>query len=201
MLDYVIYRLGDSETVSSTNTSFSATNMAFANMYYVLATGSVNVADATSYGATMQFNRAGPSLRIQVNPITSSWTHTLVGTYLMTVGYRQNTGSDLWTVLAVTKAGTINAVGVSVRIGSGNSGMVDFRIVYYVDSTTAAYQLQQWATGVKTVCGGTGCFSGGPPQWTNFDTLSGGLTGCVVHIASVQSRWLFVALTFVACAS
>eukprot|EP00047_Mylnosiga_fluctuans_P020820 m.96720 g.96720 ORF g.96720 m.96720 type:complete len:879 (+) comp8642_c0_seq2:26-2662(+) len=176
-LDFLVYRLGDSETVNPTNVSFSAPNSAFANMYYVLSSSSINVADTSTYGAIVPFNRAGSSQRIQLNAQSSTWTHSLLGTYVITVAFRQASGADQWTVFAVTKAGSANAAGISSRDGSTDLGMVSFHLTYTVDSTTASYQLQQWATNTKTVCGGSGCFTGGPPQWANYSTYCGGLTG------------------------
>ncbi len=160
--------------VSPTPITNSAPSTAFASFYYV-GTATINIADATSYGAVMPFNRAGPSLRITVNPTTNTWTHALPGTYVVSVSYRQNSGGDLWTVLAVTKNGNSNAVGVSPRTASIDARLnMDYRVVYTVDSTTATYQLQHWSTSVKTVCA---CFGGGPPTWGYYSSLCGGLTG------------------------
>lgn len=162
--------------MSPTPTINSPPQAAFASFYYVSAT-SVNIADATAYGAIMPFNTAGPSLRIAINPSTMTWTHALPGTYVINVAYRQNSGGDLWTILAVTKDGAQNAVGTSVRTGNTNSNLnTNHRIVYVVDSTTSTYQLQHWATTTKTVCGGD-CFGGGPPQWGFYSTLCGATTG------------------------
>lgn len=150
--------------------------VAFANMYYSVndAAGSLTIASTAGTGTQMLFNKTGPSQNITVNAGTSTWTHTYIGTYRISCAYRQATGGDVWTVLAVTKDGNTVATGVSARTGSADSRFDQHFVVYTVDSTTATYQLQQWvqATG-KTV---TSDFVG-KPTWTNYDTLVGGTTG------------------------
>jgi len=150
--------------------------VAFANMYYSVndAAGSLTIASTTGVGTQMLFNRAGPSQNITLNTGTSTWTHTYTGTYRIFCAYRQATGGDVWTVLAVTKDGNTVATGISARTGSADSRFDQHFVVYTVDSTTATYQLQQWTTtSAKTV---TSDFVS-KPTWTNYDTLCGGTTG------------------------
>jgi hypothetical protein len=150
--------------------------VAFANMYYSVndAAGSLTISSTAGTGAKMQFNKAGPSQNITVNTGTSTWTHTYTGTYRIFCAYRQGSGGDIWTVLAVTKGGDTVAVGISARTGSEDSHNENYTVIYTVDSTEATYQLQQWtATTTKTV---SSDFAG-KPTWTNYDTLCGGTTG------------------------
>lgn len=169
------------DTITNTADSVSVNvtdlkKIAFANMYYSVndAAGSLTIASTTGVGTQMQFNKAGLSQNITVNTGTSTWTHTYTGTYRISCAYRQATGGDVWTVLAVTKGGDTVATGVSARVSSADSRFDQHFVVYTVDSTEATYQLQQWvqATG-KTV---TSDFVG-KPTWTNYDTLVGGTTG------------------------
>jgi hypothetical protein len=87
--------------------------------------------------------------------------------------YRQASGGDVWTVLAVTKAGDSVAVGVSTRTGSEDSHNENYTVVYTVDNTSATYQLQHWATTTKTV---SSDFQSNP-GWTNYSALCGNTTG------------------------
>jgi len=149
---------------------------AYASVYYSVndAAGTLTIADTSTYGVKMQFNKAGPCKNISVNTANSTWTHSYTGIYRIYTAYRQASGGDVWTVLAVTKNGNAEAVGVSARTGSEDSHNENYTIVYTVDSTTATYQLQHWvqSTG-KTV---TSDFLGNP-GWTNYSTLVGGTTG------------------------
>lgn len=151
---------------------------AYANMYYSVnnAAGDLTIADTSSTGVKMLFNRAGPSRNISLNTTNATWTHAYTGVYQITVMYRQHTGGDVWTVLAVTKNGASEAVGVSARTGSQNSDVAwNYTWTYSVDSTTATYQVQHWCgIGTKTVWS---TFSNGNPGWTNYSTLIGGVTG------------------------
>ena len=163
-------------TATTTTAAPSGGIQAYASMYYAVAPSSsvLSISDASTFGMQMLFNRAGPARSITVNTATSQWTHAYIGTYLVTVSYRQNSGADVWTVLAVTRGGNSFAVGVSSRTGSEDSHNEDYRIVYTVDSTVQTYQLQHWSTTGKTVTSG---FGGGPPGWANYATLCGGFTG------------------------
>lgn len=151
---------------------------AYANMYYSVnnAAGALTIADTSSTGVKMLFNRAGSSRNISLNTTNATWTHSYTGVYQITVMYRQESGGDVWTVLAVTKNGASEAVGVSARTGSANSATAwNYTWTYSVDSTTATYQVQHWCgTGSKTV---TSSFTQSNPGWTNYSTLIGGVTG------------------------
>ena len=168
--------LTDSTGAYSVNVT--SLKQSYANMYYSVnnAAGSLTISDSSTYGVTMAFNKLNVQKNITVNVANNTWTHAYTGIYQISCSYRQDTGGDLWTVLAVTKGGTSNAVGVSARTGSANSSNVwTYFITYSVDSTTATYQLQHWsATASKTV---SSSFTGGPPGWTNYSTLVGGTTG------------------------
>ena len=136
-----IIRLGDSESVSPTPLANTPPQAAFANFYYAASNAALTIASNAAFGTTMQFTAGGPSLRITVNPSTFTWRHALPGTYVVTVAYRQNSGGDVWTVLAVTKDGPSNAVGISERVASMNAILnTNHRVVYTVDSTTSTYQ-------------------------------------------------------------
>ena len=164
-------------TANSYQISVNSLKIAYCNMYYSVndAAGTLTIADTSTYGAKMQFNKLGPSQNITANVSDSTWTHAYTGTYRVFTAYRQNSGGDVWTVLAVTKGGNATAVGISARTGSEDSHNENYSIIYTVDSTTATYQLQQWvgATG-KTV---TSDFSQGNPGWTNYASLCGNTTG------------------------
>ena len=149
---------------------------AYASMYYAVndAAVTLTISSSGSTGTQMLFNNAGPSQNITVNTSTSTWTHAYTGTYRAYTAYRQSTGGDVWTVLAVTKGGNSVAVGVTARTGSEDSHNENYSVTYTVDSTSATYQLQQWSTGGKTV---TSDFSGGNPGWTNYSALCGNTTG------------------------
>lgn len=149
---------------------------AYASMYYAVndAAVTLTISSSGSTGTQMLFNNAGPSQNITVNTATSTWTHAYTGTYRAYTAYRQSTGGDVWTVLAVTKGGNSVAVGVTARTGSEDSHNENYSVTYTVDSTSATYQLQQWSTGGKTV---TSDFSGGNPGWTNYSALCGNTTG------------------------
>jgi hypothetical protein len=173
-IDFLVYRLGDLDAAGGAGTSTS-NSTAFANAFLVPTASSTVISDSNNgLGVLVPFNRAGPSQRIQLNTTQSTWTHSLPGTYQLSVAFRQNTGNDVWTMLAVTKNGNSDAVGVSSRVSSENSGIFENRVAYVVDSTTASYQLQQWSTGPRTVCSND-CWSPfGSPNWTDFIALSGG---------------------------
>lgn len=175
---------GGSLRVIGSNSNYSidvnsqAQTQAYANMYYSVnnAAGDLTIADTSTYGVKMLFNRAGVSKNIAINTTAATWTHSFTGIYQITIVYRQHTGGDVWTALAVTKNGAVEAVGVSARTGSRNSDSVDrWPIIYSVDSTTATYQVQHWCgLGSKTVWSS---FSQSNPGWTNYNTLIGGVTG------------------------
>lgn len=166
----------DSTGTYSVNVDSLARIQAFANMYYSVndAAGSLTIADTSTYGVTMAFNKVYVQKNIAVNTGNNTWIHAYTGVYRITCTYRQGSGGDVWTVLAVTKAGNSNAVGISARTGSEDSHNENYTIIYTVDSTTATYQLQHWvqSTG-KTV---SSDFAG-VPGWTNYSTLVGGTTG------------------------
>eukprot|EP00048_Salpingoeca_helianthica_P022461 m.18390 g.18390 ORF g.18390 m.18390 type:complete len:909 (+) comp7351_c0_seq2:2-2728(+) len=176
-LDYLVYRLGDLDQSGGAGTT---NNTAFANMFLSPTSSPVTVSDVGGgLGVQVPFNRAGPSQRIQLNTATGTWTHSLNGTYFISVNFRQAAGGDVWVALAVTKGGNTVAVGTSARVATDNGGTLENRVVYTVDSTTATYQLQQWSGGPRTVCAGvpSGCWAASPaPSWTNYATLSGGPT-------------------------
>lgn len=165
---------------NSTNTVYIPvetirTKEAYANFYYSVndAAGDLTIANTGTYGATMAFNNVSSQLNITGNIDNYTWTHTHTGKYIINVLFRQHTGGDIWTVLAVCKNGPAEAVGVSGRVGSRNSVMDNFNIFYEVDSTSATYQLQHWATGTKTVWSDFTT----TPGWTNYNTLIGSKTG------------------------
>jgi len=168
------------DTLSTNDGSHSvdvtSLKQAYANFYYSVndAAGTLTIASTATYGQHMIFNKTGPFLNITPDTTTSTWTHAYTGVYKAEVSFRQASGGDVWTVLAITKNGQIDAVGVSVRTGSTNNFFDQREIVYTVDSTTATYQVQHWVqlTG-KTV---TSDFAG-KPGWSNYDTLVGNTTG------------------------
>lgn len=150
---------------------------AYASMYYAVndAAVTLTIASSGTNGTQMLFNNAGPSQNVTVNTNTSTWTHAYTGTYQISTQYRQASGGDVWTVLAVTKAGNSVAVGITARTGSADNNTAwNYDLIYTVDSTSATYQLQHWATATKTVISD---FSGGNPGWTNYSALCGNTTG------------------------
>lgn len=169
-------------TIENTSNTISipTTNIvykeAYASMYYAVndAAGSLTIASTDTYGTKMQFNFAGPCKNITVNTTNSTWTHTYTGTYKIYTAYRQHSGGDVWTVLAVTKDGNSSAVGISTRTGSEDSHNENYTVIYTVDSTTATYQLQHWvqSTGKTVLSDFTG-----EPGWSNYGTLTGNTTG------------------------
>jgi hypothetical protein len=162
----------------------SINRYAYATMYYSVndAAGSVNVADSSAYGSIIPFNQTQNYANITPNTGTSRWTHTYTGTYQVTCHYRQNSGGDIWSVMAVTKNGNSSAVAISSRVGSGDSRMDLWTMQYPVDDTGATYQLQQWATTTKTVGSD---FTGGNPGWANYPSLVGNTTGDVGRMITI----------------
>jgi hypothetical protein len=168
------------DTISTGDGSYSvdvaSLKQAYANFYYAVndAAGTLTIASTATYGQHMLFTHAGPYLNVTPDPSTSTWTHAYTGVYKAEISFRQASGGDVWTVLAITKNGQVDAVGISVRTGSTNNFFDQREIVYTVDSTTATYQVQHWvqATGKTT----TSDFAG-KPGWTNYDTLTGSTTG------------------------
>jgi hypothetical protein len=162
-------------TGNSYQISVNSIKFAYASMYYAVndAAGSLTIASSGTNGTKMLFNNLGPSQNITANTSTSTWTHAYTGTYRVYTAYRQGSGGDVWTVLAVTKAGDSVAVGVSTRTGSEDSHNENYTVVYTVDNTSATYQLQHWATTTKTV---SSDFQSNP-GWTNYSALCGNTTG------------------------
>ncbi len=162
-------------TANSYQINTTSIKFAHATMYYAVndAAGSLTISSSGTYGNQMVFNNLGPSMNITANTTTSTWTHTHTGTYVIYTAYRQASGGDVWTVLAVTKAGNSTAVGVSARTGSEDSHNENYSVTYTVDSTSATYQLQHWSTTGKTV---TSDFSSNP-GWTNYSALCGNTSG------------------------
>lgn len=162
---------------------------AFANFHYssnvsVVEGGgaTVTIANNATYGAQMPFNSIWVSKNITGNAISNTWTHSLTGHYVLTVTFRQNSGGDLWSVLAVTKNGPNTAVGISARCGSGDSRETNYTLMYKVDDTSSFYQLRQW-TQVSSKTVSNGFF--GTPGWTNSDQLNNygnGFLGRMVDI-------------------
>lgn len=149
---------------------------AFANFYYSVndAAGNIEIANSSTYGATMAFNVCPIQKNIIGNTGNFTWTHSLTGYYLMTVSYRQGSGADIWTVLAICKNGPANAVGVSARTGSEDSHNENYSIIYPVDDTAATYQLQHWVhTTTKTV---SSDFAS-TPGWNGYAGLINNRTG------------------------
>lgn len=167
---------------NSTNTVYIPVDtiinkQAYANFYYSVndAAGDLTIANTGTYGATMAFNNVSSQLNITGNINNYTWTHKYTGSYLMTVTYRQGSGGDVWTVLAICKNGPIEAVGVSGRTGSEDSHNENYNIFYTVDSTSATYQLQNWAGATGKAVASD--MSQGNPGWTNYNTLIGSRTG------------------------
>ena len=152
------------------------TKEAYANFYYSVNdnAGNLEIANTSTYGATMAFNVIGAQKNITGSTINYTWTHTYTGYYMITVGYRQHSGGDVWTVLGVSKNGPATTVGISARTGSEDSHSENYHVMYSVDSTSATYQLQHWvqATG-KTV---SSDFTG-TPGWTGYGALVNNTTG------------------------
>lgn len=151
---------------------------AHANFFYAVNqdAGSLTISGTGGTGAKMSFNKIDSNVNISPNVTDSTWTHAYTGRYVLRCQYRQDSGGDIWTVKAVTKGGDTVAVGISARTGSGNGSIpIIFEVYYTVDSTTATYQLQHWTNSTtKTVSSG---FAGSNPSWTNYSTLTGGVTG------------------------
>jgi len=150
---------------------------AFANFYYSVndAAGDLTIANTSTYGATMAFNVRAIEKNIVGNVSNYTWTHAYTGYYMITTTYRQHSGADVWTCLAVCKNGPATAVGISARTGSEDSHNENYSIIYPVDDTSATYQLQNWAGSVgKTV---TSDMSQSNPGWTNYATLHNNRTG------------------------
>ena len=168
------------DTITTQDGSYSvdvaSLKQAYANFYYSVndAAGTITIASTATYGQQMVFNKVGPYLNITPNTATSTWTHAYTGVYVASCRYRQASGGDVWTVMAITKNGEIDAVGISVRTGSEDSHNERYEICYTVDSTTATYQFQHWvqATGKTVLSDFTG-----KPGWSNYDTLTGNTTG------------------------
>lgn len=139
----------------------------FAHFIYTTQS-SVTVA-TTSAGTQVPITEVKEEHGITGSTGNNNWTHASTGYYHLYIRYRQDTGGDLWTVYGVTKGGSSDAVGVSARTGSGDMAE-DGDVLYKVDSTSATYQLQQWAGGTKSVSHAT---SQGKPNWNNYDTLVG----------------------------
>ena len=120
---------------------------AFANFYYSVndAAGDLTIANTSTYGATMGFNVRAIEKNIVGNVSNYTWTHAYTGYYMITTTYRQASGGDVWTCLAVCKNGPATAVGISARTGSEDSHNENYSIIYPVDDTSATYQLQNWA--------------------------------------------------------
>jgi hypothetical protein len=167
---------------NSTNTVYIPvetirTKEAYANFYYSVndAAGDLTIANTGTYGATMAFNNVYFQTGITGNTTNYTWTHAYTGKYMMTVTYRQGSGGDVWTVLAICKNGPIEAVGVSGRTGSEDSHNENYNIFYNVDSTSATYQLQNWAGATGKAVASD--MSQGNPGWTNYTSLIGSRTG------------------------
>jgi hypothetical protein len=100
---------------------------------------------------------------ITVDTSNNRWTHAVTGVYYLHIGFRQETNTDVWNIFGVTKNGTSENVGQSARMGSTNSERKSVSFMYYVDSTTATYQLMGWAAATITV---PGIFAAETPGWT-----------------------------------
>jgi hypothetical protein len=94
-----------------------------------------------------------------------TWTHAYTGYYVLHIAYRQNDGGDIWGMYGVTKAGSTDVVGVSVRTGSENNYSESYHVYYRADSTSANYRLMGWSLGTKT--GGNSGGSSDNPQFTS----------------------------------
>lgn len=149
---------------------------AYANFYYSVndSASTLEIANTSTYGATMRFNVVGSQKNITGNVGNYTWTHAFTGAYMLTVTYRQNSGGDVWTVLSVCKNGPANTVGISARTGSEDSHNENYNIFYTVDDTAATYQLQHWvqATGKSVTLDYTGT-----PGWIGYAALVNNATG------------------------
>jgi hypothetical protein len=149
---------------------------AFANFYYSVndAAGDLTIANTNTYGATMAFNVRSIEKNITGNINNSTWTHAYTGYYMITTTYRQGSGADVWTCLAVCKNGPATAVGITARTGSEDSHNENYSIIYPVDDTSATYQLQHWVHSSSKVVSSD---FGSNPGWTNYGTLHNNRTG------------------------
>ena len=154
----------------------NSTIQAFANFYYSVndASGDLTIANTGTYGATMGFNVRAIEKNIVGNVSNYTWTHGYTGYYMITTTYRQTSGGDVWTCLAICKNGPISAVGISARTGSEDSHNENYSIIYPVDDISATYQLQHWSGGGKSVAAD---MSQGNPGWTNYATLHNNRAG------------------------
>lgn len=170
----------DTITNTANTVQWATTNLgpktAYAVLYYALnaSSGTFNVGDSSSYGVQIPFNNIQASQNITAYTAGRYWTHAYTGTYIVNIMYRQNSGGDIWSVMAVTKNGNTTAVGLSARTGSGDSRMDCWSFAYTVDDTNATYQVQQWCEGTKTV---TTSYSGSNPSWGNYAGLNGNTVG------------------------
>ena len=122
-------------------------------------------------GTHVAFSHVKSEQGITGDTSDNDWTHATTGYYLLKIRYRQGSGSDVWSVFGVTKAGASDCVGISARTGSEDSHNEAYDVLYRVDSTSATYQLQGWCgSGTKDVIDPT---EQGKPNWTNYDTLVG----------------------------
>lgn len=160
----------------STATLAGASKSACAAMYYALngGSGTFNVSDNSSYGVTIPFNAVQYQKFISASAGSNFWSHSYTGYYAVQIQYRQNSGGDIWSAMAVTKNGTSTAVGLSARTGSGDSRMDTWLLTYPVDDTSANYRVQQWSEGTKTV---TTSFSSSNPSWGNYGSLTNNTVG------------------------
>ena len=164
----------DTDTLASSAVSnaklATEAKRAYAHFTYAHATTHLSLASGTG-GTHVAFSHVKSEQGITGDTSDNDWTHATTGYYLLKIRYRQGSGSDVWSVFGVTKAGASDCVGISARTGSENSHNEAYDVLYRVDSTSATYQLMGWCgSGTKDVIDPT---EQGKPNWTNYDTLVG----------------------------
>ena len=164
----------DTDTLASSAVSnaklATEAKRAYAHFTYAHATTHLSLASGTG-GTHVAFSHVKSEQGITGDTSDNDWTHATTGYYLLKIRYRQGSGSDVWSVFGVTKAGASDCVGISARTGSEDSHNEAYDVLYRVDSTSATYQLMGWCgSGTKDVIDPT---EQGKPNWTNYDTLVG----------------------------
>ena len=139
----VLSESGGSVSLQNTDISSVVKESIFHGGYKFQSGQGVVTAFSTGTGSQWPFDIELFSKNITMNFSGNTWTHTYTGYYMLTVNYRHQ-GSDAWTLIAVTKGGASECVGVSGRTGSTSSEEKSRTLMYTVDSTSATYQLQGW---------------------------------------------------------
>jgi hypothetical protein len=164
---------GLSSNVATINLALSQlTSRPYAEFAFRAGDGSLTVAASTP--VKVPITRTNVNNKITLNSANSEWTHSETGYYKITWTYRQDSGSDYWTQYAVLKnSNKTSPVGVSLRCGSVNSSHpATYPFMYYVDDTSAQYQLWGWSAGTIAVYVTSG-FGGTTSAWSVYGGTGG----------------------------